>query len=584
MLRRLGNLSDFYQLMKTSSSKTIVIVGGVAGGASCATRLRRMDESAEIIVLERGPYASFANCGLPYHVGGVIGNEDDLLVAKGLLFKDRYAIDLRTRHEVIAIDRAAHEVEIRDLAADRIYRQRYDALVIAPGAAPLRPPLPGIDLPGIFTLRNIPDTRGIKQWISQRAAKTAVIVGGGFIGLEMAENLNHLGLDVTVVEMLPQVMPPMDPEMVTPVHDYLTEKGISLALGTAVSGFAETGGHLEVQTQDGTAHSADIVILAIGVRPETTLAKAAGLTLGERGGIRVDEQMRTSDVHIFAVGDAVEVRDRVTGAWTLLALAGPANRQGRIAADAICGLPAAFHGTQGTAICGIFDLAVASTGASEKVLQRAGITDYEKIYLHAGHHAGYYPGAERIHLKLIFRTSDGLILGAQAVGLAGVDKRIDVIAMAIQKSATVYDLEEAELCYAPQFGSSKDPLNFAGMIAANHLRGDDPLVHWQSPQLANLDLLDVRDPDEFAAGHAPGAINISLHTLRHRLGELSKERPLAVYCAVGGRAHNAVRLLRQHGFDAANLSGGYTTFRHLTAAVGAYSARLFNPIHQSIPP
>ena len=584
MLRRLGNLSDFYQLMKTSSSKTIVIVGGVAGGASCATRLRRMDESAEIIVLERGPYASFANCGLPYHVGGVIGNEDDLLVAKGLLFKDRYAIDLRTRHEVIAIDRAAHEVEIRDLAADRIYRQRYDALVIAPGAAPLRPPLPGIDLPGIFTLRNIPDTRGIKQWISQRAAKTAVIVGGGFIGLEMAENLNHLGLDVTVVEMLPQVMPPMDPEMVTPVHDYLTEKGISLALGTAVSGFAETGGHLEVQTQDGTAHSADIVILAIGVRPETTLAKAAGLTLGERGGIRVDEQMRTSDVHIFAVGDAVEVRDRVTGAWTLLALAGPANRQGRIAADAICGLPAAFHGTQGTAICGIFDLAVASTGASEKVLQRAGITDYEKIYLHAGHHAGYYPGAERIHLKLIFRTSDGLILGAQAVGLAGVDKRIDVIAMAIQKSATVYDLEEAELCYAPQFGSAKDPLNFAGMIAANHLRGDDPLVHWQSPQLANLDLLDVRDPDEFAAGHAPGAINISLHTLRHRLGELSKERPLAVYCAVGGRAHNAVRLLRQHGFDAANLSGGYTTFRHLTAAVGAYSARLFNPIHQSIPP
>lgn len=548
--------------MKTSSPKTIVIVGGVAGGASCATRLRRMDESAEIIVIERGPYASFANCGLPYHIGGVIAEEDQLLVAKEPLFKERFAIDLRTRHEVMSIDREAKEVEICDLSEDRIYRQRYDSLVLAPGAAPLRPPLPGIDLPGIFTLRNIPDTRAIKQWISQHSAKTAVIVGGGFIGLEMAENLKHLGLEVTVVEMLPQVMPPMDPEMVKPVHDYLTLNEIGLALGTAVSGFAETSGHLEVLTKDGPAYPADIVILAIGVRPETTLAKAAGLTLGERGGIRVDQQMRTSDPDIFAVGDAVEVRDRVTGAWTLLALAGPANRQGRIAADAICGLPAAFHGTQGTAICGIFDLAVASTGASEKVLQRAGITDYEKIYLHAGHHAGYYPGAEKIHLKLIFRTSDGLLLGAQAVGKAGVDKRIDVIAMAIQKDATVYDLEEAELCYAPQFGTAKDALNFAGMIAANHLRGDDPILHWKSPQLADYDLLDVRGPDEFADGHAPGARNIPLNTLRSMLGEISKNRPLAVYCAVGGRAHTAVRLLRQHGFNAANLSGGYTTFLH----------------------
>ncbi|MEO7098348.1 MAG: FAD-dependent oxidoreductase [Luteolibacter sp.] len=550
--------------MKTSSPKTIVIVGGVAGGASCATRLRRMDETAEIIVIERGPYASFANCGLPYHIGGVIADEDQLLVAKGSLFKERFGIDLRTRHEVVAIDRAAKEVEIRDFAEDRIYRQRYDSLVLAPGAAPLRPPLPGIDLPGIFTLRNIPDTRRIKEWISQHAAKAAVIVGGGFIGLEMAENLKHLGLDVTVVEMLPQVMPPMDPEMVTPVHDYLTAKGIKLALGTAVSGFAKSEGHLEVLTNDGPAHPADIVILAIGVRPETSLAKAAGLTLGERGGIRVNEQMRTSDPAIFAVGDAVEVRDRVTGAWTLLALAGPANRQGRIAADVICGLPAAFHGTQGAAICGVFDLAVASTGASEKVLQRAGITDYEKIYLHAGHHAGYYPGAEKIHLKVIFRVSDGLLLGAQAVGKAGVDKSIDVLAMAIQKGATVYDLEEAELCYAPQFGTAKDALNFAGMIAANHLRGDDPILHWQSPQLVDHDLLDVRDPDEFADGHAPGARNLPLNALRGLLGDLSKERPLAVYCAVGGRAHNAVRLLRQHGFNAANLSGGYTTFLHVT--------------------
>ncbi|MEO7934541.1 MAG: FAD-dependent oxidoreductase [Chthoniobacterales bacterium] len=555
--------------MKSSSPKTIIIIGGVAGGASCAARLRRMDESAEIIVLERGPYASFANCGLPYHIGGIIEKEDSLLVAKGPVFKERYAIDLRTRHEAVSIDRGAGEVEVRDLAGDLTYRLRYDALVLAPGAAPLRPPLPGIDLPGIFTLRSIPDTRLINGWIAQHAAKTSVIVGGGFIGLEMAENLKHLGLEVTIVEMLPQVMPPIDVEMVTPVHEYLTAKGIKLALGAAVAGFAEKDGRLEVLTKDGPAHPADIVILAIGVRPETSLAKAAGLTLGERGGIRVDEQMRTSDPNIFAVGDAVEVRDRVTGAWTLLALAGPANRQGRIAADAICGRDVAFHGTQGTAICGIFDLAVGSTGTSEKVLQRAGITDYEKIYLHAGSHAGYYPGAEKIHLKLIFRTADGLILGAQAVGLAGVDKRIDVIAMAIQKGATVYDLEEAELCYAPQFGSAKDPVNFAGMIAANHLRGDDPIIHWQGPQLTDFDLLDVRDPDEFAVGHAPGARNIPLNSLRASLDDLPKDRPLAVYCAVGGRAHNAVRLLRQHGYNASNLSGGYTTYCHVTAATNS---------------
>lgn len=549
--------------MSTHKPKTIVIVGGVAGGASCATRLRRMDEEAEIIVIERGPYASFANCGLPYHIGGIIENESDLLVAKGPLFKERYGIDLRTRHEVMSIDREAREVEIRDLDSDRIYRQAYDALVLSPGAAPLRPPLPGIDLPGIFTVRNIPDARMIRSWIEQRSAKKAVIVGGGFIGLEMAENLRHLGLEVTLVEMLPQVMPPMDVEMISPVHDYLESKGIKLVLGAAVAGFAEHGNGLKVQVKDGRTFDADLVILAIGVRPETSLAKAAGLTLGERGGIRVDEQMRTSDPNIWAVGDAVEVRDRITGAWTLLALAGPANRQGRIAADAICGRPVAFHGTQGTAVCGIFDLAVASTGASEKALVRAGMQDFEKLYLHAGSHAGYYPGATRIHFKLIFRKTDGLILGGQAVGMDGVDKRIDVLAMAIQKGASVHDLEEAELCYAPQFGSAKDPINFAGMIAANHLRGDDPLLHWQDAGLKDFDLLDVRDEDEFAEGHVPGAMNIPLNSLRDSISSLSKARPLAVYCAVGGRAHNAVRLLRQKGFEARNISGGYLTYRHV---------------------
>ena len=543
--------------------KTIVIVGGVAGGASCATRLRRMDEDAEIIVLERGPYASFANCGLPYHVGGVIESEDALLVAKGPLFKDRFGIDLRTGNEAVKIDRERREVEVREVATGRFYRQSYDALVLAPGASPLRPPLPGIDLAGIFTLRNIPDMRQIKTWISARNAKSVAIIGGGFIGLEMAENLRHLGLTVALLEMLPQVMPPMDPEMVAPVHDFLVSKGIRLVLGTAVSGFSERDGRIEVQTKHGVADRAEMVILAIGVRPETALAKDAGLTLGERGGIRVNDAMQTSDPHIWAVGDAVEVRDRVTGAWTLLPLAGPANRQGRIAADAICGRSAQFHGTQGTAICGIFDLAVASTGASEKALVRAGVKGWDKVYVHAANHAGYYPGASRIHLKLIFRTSDGLILGAQAVGRAGVDKRIDVIAMALQKGGTIYDLEEAELCYAPQFGSAKDPVNFAGMIAANHLRGDSPLLHWSDTRIASFDLLDVRDEDEFAEGHVPGARNLPLNSLRAALGSLQKERPLAVYCAVGGRAHNAVRLLRQHGFNAVNISGGYTTWRHM---------------------
>ena len=543
--------------------KTIVIVGGVAGGASCATRLRRMDEDAEIIVLERGPYASFANCGLPYHVGGVIESEDALLVAKGPLFKDRFGIDLRTGNEAVKIDRERREVEVREVATGRLYRQSYDALVLAPGASPLRPPLPGIDLAGIFTLRNIPDMRQIKIWISARNAKSVAIIGGGFIGLEMAENLRHLGLTVTLVEMLPQVMPPMDPEMVAPVHDFLVSKGIRLVLGTAVSGFSERDGRIEVQTKHGVADRAEMVILAIGVRPETALAKDAGLTLGERGGIRVNDAMQTSDPHIWAVGDAVEVRDRVTGAWTLLPLAGPANRQGRIAADTICGRSAQFHGTQGTAICGIFDLAVASTGASEKALVRAGVKGWDKVYVHAANHAGYYPGASRIHLKLIFRTSDGLILGAQAVGRAGVDKRIDVIAMALQKGGTIYDLEEAELCYAPQFGSAKDPVNFAGMIAANHLRGDSPLLQWSDTRIASFDLLDVRDEDEFAEGHVPGARNLPLNSLRAALGSLQKERPLAVYCAVGGRAHNAVRLLRQHGFNAVNISGGYTTWRHM---------------------
>lgn len=538
--------------------KRIIIIGGVAGGASCAARLRRLDEQAEIHMIDRGPYVSFTNCGLPYFVGGVIESEKSLLVADAKLFEERYNVRVRVRTECLSVDPANHTVTLRDIDSGTETKESYDALVLSPGASPLRPPLPGIDLPGIFTLRTIPDSRAIRDWIDQHHAKRAVVVGGGFIGLEMAENLVHRGIEVTVVEMLDQVMPPLDPEIAAMVAAHLQKHGVTLALGDGVAGFAESpSGSLLVHTKSGAKHEADMVILAIGVRPETALAEAAGLELGPRKGIRVDEAMRTSDPHIWAVGDAVEVRDRVTGTEALVPLAGLANRQGRLAADAICGRDGKFRPVQGTAICGVFGMAVAATGASEKSLKRAGITDYEKIYLHPGHHAGYYPGAQKIHLKLLFRKSDGLILGAQAAGLEGVDRRIDVIAMALQKNGTVYDLEEAELCYAPQYGGAKDPVNFAGMIAADVLRGDMPLVHWAEPVGPETCFLDVRDADEFADGHASGALNIPVSELRGRIEELSRESDLRVYCQVGQRGYLATRLLLQHGFNVRNLSGGF---------------------------
>ena len=547
--------------------KKIVIVGGVAGGASCAARCRRLDETAEILMLDRGPYVSFANCGLPYYVGDVIKDEAKLLVANPALFRDRFNIEVRTEHEVIAIDREAREIEVKDFATDQTYREAYDALVLSPGAAAVRPPLPGIDLPGIFVVRTVPDSRHIRAWIDEKNAKSAVVVGGGFIGLEMAENLVHRGLSVTVVEMLDQVMPPLDPEMAKPVQQHLEKHGVKVALDDGVAGFIESwDGRISVNTKSGAQHPGDIVILAIGVRPETALAKAAGLELGARGGIRVDERMRTNDPNIWAVGDAVEVRDVVTGEWTLIPLAGPANRQGRIAADVICGRDSKFRGVQGTAICEVFDLAVASTGASEKSLLRAGITDYDKVYLHPANHVSYYPGAKPINLKLLFRKSDGRILGAQAVGEAGVDRRIDVIATAIQFGGTVFDLEESELCYAPQFGGAKDPVNFAGMIAANSLRGDLPLADWKQLLPDSALLVDVRDPGEFEDRHIAGAINLPLNELRERLGELPRDREIWLYCRVGQRGYYATRLLMQHGFKVKNLSGGYLTYDLIEAA------------------
>jgi NADPH-dependent 2,4-dienoyl-CoA reductase/sulfur reductase-like enzyme/rhodanese-related sulfurtransferase len=550
----------------------VIIVGGVAGGASCAARLRRLDEKAEILMVERGPYVSYANCGLPYHVGGVIEKESSLLVATEATFRGQFAVDCRTRCEVVGISPKKKTVELKNHATGEATTEKYDKLVLSPGAAPIRPPLPGIDLPGIFSVRTVPDAREIREWIERGSSdstgehaasgfqpldktKRAVVVGGGYIGLEMAENLVHRGLEVTLVEMLDQVMAPLDPECARLVERHLEKHGVRLALNDAVAGFKQTeGGSLEVLTKSGKAHPANIVILAIGVRPETGLAKMAGLEIGQRGGIRVDEHMRTSDPDIFAVGDAVEVKDFVTGEWSLIPLAGPANRQGRIAADVIAGRDSRFRGTQGTSVIGVFGATVATTGANEKLLNRLGQKDFEKVYLFPNSHAGYYPGAKTIVLKVIFRKSEGRLLGAQALGQDGVEKRIDALAMAIQMGATVYDLEEAELCYAPPFGSAKDPVNFAGMVPADVLRGDMPLCHWDAVEGGFL--LDVRNPPELAVEHVAGVVNIPLPDLRARLGELPRDREIHVICRSAQRAYYATRILLQNGFKARNISGG----------------------------
>jgi len=556
----------------------VIIVGGVAGGASCAARLRRLDEKAEIIMVERGPYVSYANCGLPYHIGGVIEKEASLLVADAQTFRSQFAVDARTGCEAISISPQKKTVDLRDIATGKVTTESYDKLVLSPGAPSVRPPLPGIDLPGIFEVRTVPDARAIREWIEKGSAflagmhkysgfqtvkpKTrAVVIGGGFIGLETAENLVHRGFEVTLVEMLDQVLAPLDKEMASIVEEYVKRHGIRLALNDGVAGFKKgENGSIDVSTKSGKTYPADIVITALGVRPDTTLAKAAGLEIGKRGGIRVDDHMRTSNPDIFAVGDAVEVKDSVTGEWSLIALAGPANRQGRIAADVIAGRNSRYRGTQGTSIIGLFNAAAAWTGASEKTLNRIGDKDFEKIYLYPNSHAGYYPGAKPVVMKVIFRKSDGRLLGAQALGEDNVDKRISALAMAMQMKATVYDLEEAELCYAPQFGSAKDPVNFAGMVAADVLRGDMPISHWESVKKDFL--LDVREPQELAVEHAPGAVNIPLGQLRSRLGELPRNRDILVICRSGQRAYSATRILLQNGFKARNLSGGMLSRSH----------------------
>jgi NADPH-dependent 2,4-dienoyl-CoA reductase/sulfur reductase-like enzyme/rhodanese-related sulfurtransferase len=550
----------------------VIIIGGVAGGASCAARLRRLDEKAEILIVERGPYVSYANCGLPYFVGGVIEKESSLLVANEQTFRGVFAIEVRTLCEAIEILPKEKTIKLRDVKTGDVITETYDKLVLAPGASAIHPPLTGIDLPGIFHVRTVPDAHAIHEWLEKgnpflagmykysgfqavRPKTRAVVVGGGFIGLETAENLVRRGFEVTLLQNSDHVLTPLDPENSCIVEAHLKSNGVRLAMGDAVTGFKSSeNGALNVETESGKIYPADIVILAIGVRPDVTLAKKAGLQIGERGGIRVDEQMRTSDPDIFAAGDAVEVRDYITGEWSLIALAGPANRQGRIIADVICGRESRYRGTQGTSIIGLFGATAAWTGISEKTLQRLGDSDYEKIYFYPNSHAGYYPGARPIAMKVIFRKSDGRLLGAQALGFDGVDKRISTLAAYIQMGATVYELEEAELCYAPQFGSAKDPVNFAGMIAGDVLEGYMPLTHWDSAKKGFM--LDVREPVELSVERVQGAVNIPLGQLRSRLDELPRDREISVFCRSGARSYLATRVLLQNGFNVKNVAGG----------------------------
>lgn len=545
-----------------ASSKRVLIVGGVAGGANAATRLRRLDESAEIIVFERGSYVSFANCGLPYHIGGEIEARSKLLQHTPESLENRFALNVRVQHEVTRIHRAEKQVEVRDRINGTTYRERYDSLILSPGAAPLRPPVPGLDSPGVFSLRDVPDMDKIIQWINAKKPSRAAVVGGGFIGLEMVEQLHRRGIACSIFESNEQILMPLDVEMIAPLQDEIRKHGVRINLADPVSALEPVqGGSVNVVTKGGYVETVDLVIWSIGVRPETTLAKDAGLELGETGAIKVDDTLRTSDPAIFAVGDCIEVTHGVTGQAAFIALAGPANRQGRIVADNICGIASRYKGTIGTAIVRVFSLTAACTGANERLLRKTGMP-FQSLHLHPTSHASYYPGAHPFTLKVIYEPETGRVLGAQAVGVDGIDKRIDVIATAIRGEMTIDDLAELELCYAPPFGSAKDPVNMAGMMGLNVRGSLVSLAQWNDVETLSHSsfVLDVRDPSEFERGAIPGAVNIPLNDLRGRLGELPEGKELLVYCASGQRSYNACRILLQHGFQCRNLSGAYKTW------------------------
>lgn len=547
-------------------SKKILIIGGVAGGATALARLRRLDENAEIILFERGEYVSFANCGLPYYIGGTIEDREKLLVQTPEGIKSKFNVDVRIKSEVIKILKEDKKVLVKDLNSGNTYEENYDYLIMSTGSTPIKPPIPGIDSPNIFSLWNIPDTDKIKNFVDEKKPKRAVVVGGGFIGLEMAENLYDLGLKVSVVEMLDQVMAPIDFEMAEIVHEHMKTKGVDLYLKDGVSKFEYNNGVTTITLQSGEKVEGDIVILSIGIRPNGELAKDAGLIQNSRGGVIVDKYLKTSDDSIYAIGDVIEVEDYVNKVQTMVPLAGPANKQGRIVANNILGEKEEYKGTQGTSIAKVFDLTVGSTGSNEKTLNRLG-KEYKKDYLisliHINSHAGYYPGALPMTIKLIYDL-EGKILGSQIVGYDGVDKRIDVIATAIRFNGTIEALMDLELAYAPPYSSAKDPVNMVAFAAENVLKGKTELILWKELESLNLEntiFLDVREEIEREVGFIPDSVNIPLGELRNRLNELDKSKLIIPYCAIGLRGYIADRILKQDGFNSKNLAGGFTTYK-----------------------
>jgi NADPH-dependent 2,4-dienoyl-CoA reductase/sulfur reductase-like enzyme/rhodanese-related sulfurtransferase len=547
-------------------AKRILIVGGVAGGASCAARLRRLDENADIIMFEKGEYISFANCGLPYFAGNIIPDRDSLLVQTPKAFKNRFNVDVRTRAEVTGVDMPNKSVSVRQLKGETM--EKYDVLVLSPGASPLRPPIPGIDSPLVFTLRSIPDIDRIKARIDSRKVRHAVVIGGGFIGLEMAENIRNLGIEVIIVELLDQVFAPFDKEMANILHQHLVVNGVRLVLGDGLKEIVSRDeGKAEVLLKSGQRLAAEMFVLAVGVRPDTEFLKNSGIRLNARGAIIVDEHMRTNAPDIYAVGDAIETVDFVSGRKVNVPLAGPASRQGRIVADNICGIPSTYKHTLGTAVCKVFDLTAAVTGISEKTARQIGLS-YQKSYTHSQSHAGYYPGASLLSIKLLFDPDSGKLLGAQIAGGDGVDKRIDVLATAMKSGLTVGDLCDLELAYAPPYGSAKDPVNMAGFVAQNIIEGRMPVFFAEDVKAIDpvkQTLLDVRTAGEHQRGAIEGSKNIPIDELRTRLGELDKNKEILAYCQVGMRGYIATRILMQNGFRVKNLSGGYRTYLLVTA-------------------
>jgi CoA-disulfide reductase len=549
-------------------AQKIIIVGGVAGGATAAARLRRISEDIDIIMVERGEHISFANCGLPYYIGETIKDRSKLLVQTVKGMSERFKLDIRNLSEVLSINTENKTVAIKNLKTGEVYEESYDKLLLSPGAKPIVPPIPGLnESQSLFTLRNIPDTDKIKNYVDTENPKKAVVIGGGFIGIEMAENLADRGLEVTIVEMANQIMAPIDYEMANMLHTHLKQKGVNLFLENGVQSFADQG--KKVILSDGTEIETDMTILSIGVRPENELAKTAGLELGERGGIIVNEYLQTSKEDIYAVGDAVEVVDYISGTKAMIPLAGPANRQGRIAANNIMGNKEKYQGTMGTSIAKVFNLTVAATGNNEKTLKRLGVK-YEVVHIHPSSHAGYYPGAAPIALKLIFDKETGKIYGAQAVGTDGVDKRIDVIATAIKGGLTVEDLTNLELSYAPPYSSAKDPVNMAGYVATNIMEGELEHVQWHEIDQIVAEggvLIDVREPMEREFGFIQGSMNIPLNELRNRLGELPRDQTIYVSCQVGLRGYVASRILKNNGFHVKNVDGGWKTYSSVFGSI-----------------